>query len=134
MFTNFFGKAGITGDIGQADHYGSVVLEFFSGAVAEAMRHPIGVVTNVFDAMAGAANFGTAAGIEARWIDDGRIAFAARVESVTAKGIPVFLNVLVSGAVAGFASDAEFGDFGLKDVALRVLERFASGGMAADAT
>src|SRR5438093_1603621 len=133
MFTNFFGKAGITGDIGQADHYGSVVLEFFSGAVAEAMRHPVGVVANVFDAVASAANLGTAAGIEPRWIDDGGIAFAVRVESVTAKGIAIFPHVLVCGAVAGFASDAEFSDFGLEDVALRILERFASGSVAADA-
>ena len=112
----------------------SIILQFFAWAVAEAVDHPIGIVANVFHAVAGTANFRAAARVEARWVDDGGVAFAAGVESVTAKGISIFLHVLIGGAVAGFASDAQFGDFGLKDVALWVLERFASGGVATDAT
>src|SRR5437588_567590 len=134
VLAEFFGKARIAGDAGKADHNRSIILQFFAWAVAEAVDHPIGIVANVFHAVAGTANFRAAARIEARWVDDGGVAFAAGVESVTAKGIAIFLHVLVSGAVAGFASDAQFGDFGLEDVALWVLERFASGRVATDAT
>ena len=76
----------------------------------------------------------SARGREARRVDDGRVGSRCEVKRVAARRVGVNAGVLGAWAVTGLASDAELGDFGLKDVALWVLQRFAGRRVAADAT
>jgi hypothetical protein len=133
ILSDLVGKSRVTGHTTQTDQYWRVIGENHSWPKTEAMRIKFGVIPNIFDPMAGAANLGRPFGIDPGGIDNAEVAFGFLVKGVSAQGVTVFVDMLVGRSVAGFTGNAQFSHPGVENVRPGILERFATGGMTTNA-
>jgi len=100
-------------------------LQVAAGAEPNAFEVPLLLVTAAADSVALATGFGSLDVVRPCRVENRGIWFLGPMQRVAALGVEVLLDVFFGRAMAGFAGNAQFGDAGIEDFRLRILERLA---------